>query len=57
MITLMFTNLNVVMVCCKKGKIIVNTVETILCLWKVIHKNYAVLLKFLRQPYTNNLIF
>ena len=34
-----------------------NTVETILHLWKVTPKNYAVLLKFLRQPYTNNLIF
>ena len=35
----------------------INTVETILRLWKVTPKNYAVLLKFLRQPYTNNLIF
>ena len=34
-----------------------NTVETILHLWKVTPKNCAVLLKFLRQPHTNNLIF
>ena len=27
-----------------------NTVETILHMWKVTPKNYAVLLKFLRQP-------